>query len=391
MTLLQTSLPSLSILGWLPVIMVVILIHELGHFWVARWCGVNIATFSIGFGPELFHWHDRHGTRWRLAALPLGGYVKFAGDENVASFPSEEAIAKMTPEERAGAFPLKPLWQRAAVVLAGPVANFLSAILLFAVVSSAQGIPVPSQAKVTVIPDSPAARSGLQTGDVIVKINDWSVRHFGDVQRFMIVQPVDRDSQLGIERDGKAMTLLFRPERRLLENGMGGKNWRRVLGVRPHPDTFKIERSQPGVLGSLAYGVNISLQIIGDTVFVLTHPLAFIENAVGLPSMINGSNQVVNHSIQESTILPTLAFIAVLSVSIGFFNLLPIPVLDGGHLMFYAAEWLRGRPLSEGVHEFALRVGLAAIASLFMVVLWNERYNICGWFSGLGVSCTGLG
>ncbi|MBX9925453.1 MAG: RIP metalloprotease [Hyphomicrobiaceae bacterium] len=379
MTLLQMSLPPFNLLAWLPVIMIVIFIHELGHFLVARWCGVKVATFSIGFGTELYHRYDRHGTRWRLAAIPIGGYVKFAGDDNAASVPSPDAIAKMSPEERAGAFPLKPLWQRAAVVAAGPAANFLSAILIFAAVAYFAGINIQPKPTIEVQADSPAARSGMKTGDVVDRIDGRDIKDFTTLLRVMSTAPLGRELKVEVLRDGQPLTLMVRPEQRTVDDGFGGKDTRPMLGVRAVPDKSRGTMVQPGVVEALGHGVNLTWTVITDTINAMLHP-QFLQKVSGLPTMIDVSNKVATFGL-----LPTLQLIALLSVSIGFINLLPIPILDGGHLMFYAAEAVRGKPLSEQAQEFGFRIGFALVCSLMLLALWNDRFRVCRW---VGLDCS---
>ncbi len=380
MTLLQMPLPPFNLLAWLPIIMVVIFIHELGHFLVARWCGVKVATFSIGFGPELAHRFDKHGTRWRLAAIPIGGYVKFAGDDNAASVPSPDAISKMTPEEREGAFPLKPLWQRAAVVAAGPGANFLSAILIFAAVAYVSGITIQPKPTIEVQPGSAAAKAGILTGDVISHVEGRPIRDFAALLRVMSTAPTDRALKVEVVREDQPKVFMVLAEQKTVDDGFGGKDTRPMLGVKLLVDRDKIERIQPSIFGALAHGVGMTWQVITDTVNAMTH-WSFFQKVGGLPTMIDVSNKVATFGI-----LPTLTLIALLSVSIGFINLMPIPILDGGHLMFYAAEAVRGKPLSEQAQEVGFRIGFALVCSLMLLALWNDRFRVCRW---IGLDCTG--
>lgn len=381
MTLLSISPLGFDYWAWLPVLIVVILIHELGHFLVARWCGVTVDTFSIGFGPEITSFRDRHGTRWRIAAIPLGGYVKFMDDENGASMPARDRIEQMTPEQRAGAFQLKPLWQRAAVVAAGPAANFLSAILMFAIIAYVMGISADPPVRVEVVPDGPAAAANLQTGDVITGVNGTDIRRFGDLLRVMMTVPVSREVKVDVLRDGKPLSFSFVPQKRTVNDGFGGKDTRPMLGVKLMVDKAKVETTKPSPIGALAHGAQQTWQIIADTYYLLTHPWIFFEKVGGLPTMVNVSNKVASLGIMEF-----LAVTALISVSIGFVNLLPVPILDGGHLMFYALEAIRGKPLPEPVQELSYRVGFVLIASLMLLGLWNDRLRVCGWF---GFDCAG--
>jgi regulator of sigma E protease len=370
----------MTYLAWLPVLLVVIIIHELGHFLVARWCGVKVDVFSIGFGPELVGFHDRHGTRWMLAAVPLGGYVKFADDENGASVPSAEKLALMTPEQRARSFHTRPLWQRAAVVAAGPAANFLSAIVLFALVAYVSGIVV-TRAVVTPAPDGPAARAGIVAGDVIVRIDDTAIVDFSTLQRVVSLSS-GRELTIEVTRDGTPLTFKVTPERKTLDDGFGGRDTRGIIGVRPDVERARQQPVYPSPVGALVHGAEQTWRVISETVTVLTHPEA-LQKISGLPTVIDVSNRVASVGI-----VPLVTLMAVLSVSIGFINLLPIPILDGGHLMFYAAEAVRGRPLDERMQLVGYNIGFALVMSLMALALWNDRFRVCAWFGNLfGFSC----
>lgn len=379
MTLFSYTLPSFNVLAWLPVLLVVIFLHELGHFLVARWCGVKVDKFSIGFGPELFSFNDRHGTRWRIAAIPLGGYVKFMDDLNGASMPSREAIEAMSPEERAGAFQLKPLWQRAAVVAAGPAANFLSAIVMFAAVVYVMGVQVQT-AMVEPMPEGPAARAGLQNGDIITRIDVTPVKDFPGLLRAVSSATPGKVIEIEVMRDGASRIFQVAPEQRTLDDGFGGKDTRPVIGVKAGGDRSKLPVTYPSLPGALVIGAETTWQVIADTVNAMRQ-WSFLHKVGGLPTMIDVSNKVATYGF-----IPLLQLTAILSVSIGFINLLPIPILDGGHLMFYAAEAVRGRPLSEQAQEYGYRIGFALVASLMMLALWNDRFRICRW---IGVDCAG--
>ncbi|HXF52574.1 MAG TPA: site-2 protease family protein, partial [Hyphomicrobiaceae bacterium] len=219
------------LLSFLFVLTVVVFVHELGHFLVARWCGVRVKTFSIGFGREIFGFYDRHGTRWRLSWIPLGGYVKFMDDENAASAPSAEALARMSPEERAGSFHLKPLWQRAAVVAAGPLANFLLAVVIFAVMFSLVGIRITEPRVDEVVAGTPAARAGFQAGDVIVSIDGTETESFSDVLRIVSAN-ADRQLAFEVDRGGTRLTLLVTPEGKEVSDNLGGTVRRGQIGIK---------------------------------------------------------------------------------------------------------------------------------------------------------------
>jgi len=365
-------------LAWLLVLLVVIFIHELGHFLVARWCGVKVDTFSIGFGREIAGFTDRHGTRWKLGWIPLGGYVKFMDDLNGASMPSKEAIDRMTPEQREGSFHAKPVWKRAAVVAAGPAANFLSAILMFGLTAYILGVQI-TPAKIDPVPDSPAARAGLLSGDVIRRIDGVEIKEFGGLMRAVSLSS-GQELAIEVERGGQLLTFKVTPERRTVDDGFGGKDSRGMIGVKAHADRSNSPVVYPSLPGALVLGVEQTWKVIADTLTVLTHREA-LEKIGGLPTVIDVSNKIATFGI-----LPLIHLMAILSVSIGFINLLPIPLLDGGQLVFYAAEAIRGRPLSERVQEYGYRFGFAIVMSLMALALWNDRFRVCRW---IGLDCSG--
>jgi regulator of sigma E protease len=359
------------------VLAVVVFIHELGHFLVARWCGVTVSAFSIGFGREILGYTDSKGTRWKLGWIPLGGYVKFMDDENGASVPSHDKLATLTEAQRQGAFHLKPLWQRAAVVAAGPIANFLSAILMFATVVWIYGI-VTIPAKIEVVPDHPAIAAGFKTGDLVTKVEGVAVRDFNEFSQ-AIAKYALREISVDFVRDGTPMTLKVTPKERTGSDGFGGTETRGVIGVRPGTDVKAAPTTFPGPLAALRYGVEQTWLVITSTLGYLGDVLRGLQKADkigGLPTIIDVSNQMATYGVG-----PLVQLIALISVSIGLMNLFPIPLLDGGHLMYYAAEAIRGRPLSEKTQELGFRFGLAFVSMLMVFALWNDRFRILKWFS----------
>ena len=350
------------------VLTIVVFVHEMGHFLVARWCGVNVTTFSIGFGKELFGFYDSYGTRWRVAAIPLGGYVKFMDDDDAASATSKSA-EEMTAEERAGAFHLKPIWQRAAVVAAGPLANFIFAVIVFAIMFMAYGIRAAEPLVDSVQPGGPAAVAGVQAGDKIVAINGSQTKSFSEVQRVVSIS-IDQPLKFDLLRDGQIVSVTITPAARTTDNGVGGKITRGLIGVVRSNAEF-VER-WPGPVEAIGLGVR-------ETSFVITATLSYIRDIFvgrqdasqigGLPHIAEATRQVVDISPQ---MLPH--FIALISVSIGLINLFPIPLLDGGHLMFYAIEAVRRKPLSERVQDYAFRAGLTIV---LMLMVYANVIN--GW------------
>lgn len=360
-------LPFLFVLG------IIIFVHEMGHFLVARWCGVAVDAFSIGFGPEIFGWNDRHGTRWRLSVVPLGGYVKFAGDENAASVPDRETIARMSEHERRTSFFFKPLWKRAAIVAAGPVANFILAIAIFAVYFAVSGRPMADAVISGVEPDSPAAIAGFEPGDIILAIDGRAIRSFSNVQR-IVASAAGTPLDFTVERDGKNIELVATPEQRDLTDPFGNAYSQGVLGVRRDVGAEGIPREYLGPIAALGAGVNETWYITKRTVEVVGGIIVGTQSA----SQLGGPLRVAQVSADVASVSFTALFslAAMLSVSIGLINLLPIPMLDGGHLLFYAIEALRGRPLSERAQEVGFRIGLALVLLLMGFATFNDIVNL---------------
>ncbi len=362
--------------SFLAVLTIVVFVHELGHFLVARWCGVKVTTFSIGFGKEIFGFNDRHGTRWRFAWIPLGGYVKFMDDANGASVPDGEAMAQMTEEERAGSFHHKPLWRRAAVVAAGPIANFIFAILVFAILFTFVGQRTTVARVDEVVAGMPAEAAGFRKGDVIREIGGREVQSFGDVLRLVRSSP-SREVAVVVDRAGEVLTLNVTPQPTETHDRIGGKITRGVIGIRhtPGPDGYSHNRAGP--LEAIWLGVK-------ETEFIISSTLSYLADVVTgyqKPDQLGGVIRIADVSGKVAQVGPEafVHLIAVLSISIGLINLFPIPLLDGGHLMFYAIEAVRGRPLSDATQEFGFKIGFAVVISLMLFATWNDLPVLEGW------------
>ncbi|KAB2917047.1 MAG: RIP metalloprotease RseP [Hyphomicrobiaceae bacterium] len=369
------------LLPFLFVLTVVVFIHELGHFLVARWCGVTVKAFSIGFGKEIFGFFDRHGTRWRFAWIPLGGYVKFMDDENGASVPSREAYARMTPAEREGAFQGKSLAARSAIVAAGPVANFLLAIVIFALTFTFVGVHVTAPRVDELLPDGVAATSGFKVGDVIVSIDGQPVQTFADMQR-IVSGSADRELTFEIDRGGTPVTLKATPARREISDRFGNKLRVGVIGIRRNATQQEWEYKRYGPVESLGLGVR-------ETFYIVTRTLSYLRDVIlGRESadQLGGPIRIAEVSGQVASVgfVPLLNLTAVLSVSIGLINLFPIPLLDGGHLLFYGVEAIRRKPLSERTQEIGFRIGLAVVLMLMMFATWNDLGIVRRWLTGIG-------
>ena len=355
------------------VLTIVVFFHELGHFLVARWCGIKVDAFSIGFGRELIGWNDRKGTRWKLSLIPLGGYVKFAGDENAASVPDRERIAAMSPEERNGAFVAKPVWQRAAVVFAGPFANFILSVVIFAMIFMAFGKIVTAPVVETVRPDSAAQVGGLQAGDLILSVDGAEIETFSDLQRIVSVS-ADVPLVLEVERNSSVVTLTVTPELRELTDRFGNVQRIGLLGVSRSPKQEDLIQVTYGPFEAIAEGTRETVFIAGRTLDYLWGVLSGREAA----DQLGGPIRVAQVSGQVATqgIVPLLSLAAVLSISIGLLNLMPIPMLDGGHLVYYFAEAVRGKPLSERVQDYGFRIGIGIVLLLMVFATWNDVVHL---------------
>jgi len=363
------------------VLTVVVFVHELGHFLVARWCGVRVKAFSIGFGREIFGFWDRHGTRWRVAWVPLGGYVKFMDDENSASAPSREALSRMTEEERAGAFQTKPLASRAAIVAAGPVANFLLAIAIFALTFTVVGVHVTAPRVDELVPGGAAEAAGFKPGDLILSIDGSQIETFTDMQR-IVSGSADRELTFQVDRDGRTVTLKAIPARREITDRFGNKTRQGMIGIRRNAAQEDWKYQRYGPIESLGLGVR-------ETYFIVTRTLSYLSDVVmGRESadQLGGPIRIAEVSGQVASVgfVPLLNLTAVLSVSIGLINLFPIPLLDGGHLLFYLIEAVRRKPLSDRTQEIGFRIGLAVVLMLMMFATWNDLGIVRRWLGGIG-------
>ena len=365
MGVLHTVSDLLSWLGWYVAPFVVILsaivfIHELGHYLVGRWCGVRIDAFSIGFGPELFARVDSHGTRWRIAALPLGGYVKFHGDANAASVDAGPVDPSVDSTRTLAA---QPVLNRAAIVLAGPVANFLLAFVIFTAMYMAYG-RVEHMARIgRVEPMSPAAAAGFEPGDLVKSVDGEPIGSFEDLQQATLMS-TGLPMTFVVDRDGRVVDLTATPKVSEVDQGVFGKRRMGHLGLASsaNPSDVKIERCAPpacAVWGASQVGFIVkatSAYIVG--IFAGRESTDQVSGLIGAAQM---AGEIAKISLWE---LFSLA--AWFSVSVGFMNLLPVPLLDGGHLVFYAFEAALGRPLSQRTQEIGLKIGILLVAMLLV-------------------------
>ena len=364
-----------NIVTFILVLSLLVFVHEMGHYLVGRWSGIRILAFSVGFGPEIFGFTDRHGTRWKIAAIPLGGYVRFFGDEDASSKPDTDKIAAMSEEDRARSFAGAKLWKRAATVAAGPIANFLLAIAIFTILFSVYGRTIADPVVAEVKPDGAAAAAGVLPGDLLVAIDGGKVETFDDVRRYVSIRP-EQKIVVSIERNGEKLDLPMVPKRTDMTDQFGNKIEIGLIGIVTNQEVghFRVQTYTP--VAALKEGTIQTWHIVTGTFKYIGNLFAGYMK----PDQLGGPIRVAQASGQMATlgVAALLQLAAVLSVSIGLLNLMPVPVLDGGHLMFYAIEAVRGKPLGSSAQEIAFRIGLAMVLSLMVFATWNDISALIG-------------
>ncbi|ACF01763.1 RIP metalloprotease RseP [Rhodopseudomonas palustris] len=361
------------VVPFLFVLTIVVFFHELGHFLVARWNGVKVLTFSIGFGPEIVGFNDRYGTRWKLSAVPLGGYVKFFGDDSEASTPSGDALSQMSASERAVSFHHKPVGPRAAIVVAGPLANFILAVVLFTFLFSVFGVPNTSARVDGVQPGSAAEAAGFKPGDVVTSINGSAISNFLEMQRFVGAE-AGNQLKFTVKRGDSTVDLVATPQLKEIKDRFGNVQRLGILGISRSTAAGEVTTEQ--VNPAVAFWMGIK-----ETWFVVDRTFSYIGGIFTgreAADQLGGPLRIAQVSGQVATIgfTPLLHLAAVLSISIGLLNLFPVPLLDGGHLLFYGIEAARGRPLSERAQELGFRIGLALVLMLMMFATYNDILHL---------------
>ena len=351
------------------VLTVLVYVHEWGHYWVARKNGVRVEVFSIGFGPEVYGWTNEAGTRWKISAIPLGGYVKMLGQSDLPS--DEEGEQPLSEEEQAVSFQNKTLAQRAALVCAGPLANFIFAIVLFAGLIMTVGTPRHYAGVGNIFPDSAAAEAGLELGDRIIDIDGQEVVWFSDLVRIVSANP-GVPLKITVLRGKEELTLAATPKVQKRTDKDGNPVEIGLLGVRFDPEQAEYERQNPlqavwlGARQTFALTTNIlsylGEMIVGDR---------SAEELGGPLKIAKLSGQMAQGGLDN-----LIFFMAALSVNLGLINLFPIPLLDGGHLLFMAAEAIRGRPLDERTQEYGFRFGLILVLILMVFATWNDLVDL---------------
>jgi regulator of sigma E protease len=355
------------------VLTLVVFFHELGHFMVARWCGVRVLVFSIGFGPELLGFNDRRGTRWKVCAIPLGGYVKFFGDDNAASVPDQAALASMSEAERKYSFVHQPVGRRAGIVVAGPLANFVLAIAIFAGLFLVFGKPSTSARVDAVQPGSAAEVAGFQPGDLVLSIDGRAIETFSDMQQ-IVSTSAGEALVFEVERAGRRITLKATPTLKEVKDRFGNVHRQGILGITRSPSPEDAHFQPVGPVKALELGLQ-------RTWFVVERTLSYIGGVVSgreAADQLGGPIRIaqVSGQVASEGFPSLLSLAAVLSVSIGLLNLFPVPLLDGGHLLFYGIEAARGKPLSERAQELGFRIGLAIVVMLMIFATYNDILHL---------------
>ncbi|MHA6767953.1 RIP metalloprotease RseP [Sphingobium ummariense] len=367
----------LTVLAFVAVIGPLVFVHELGHYLVGRWCGVKAEAFSIGFGPEVAAWVDRRSTRWRIGALPLGGYVRFKGDMNMAS-QTDPRWLEMSARDRAESFPSKSVWQRAAIVAAGPVVNFLFAILLLGGLAYWKGDVVSVPVIEAVAPASAAAKAGLRPGDRIVSIMERPIERFTDIAPIVSLRPEEVLPYV-IERGGQRIEMSIAAGTRIEKDRFGNIYRLGQLGIM----SGKIELRPISLWEIPVVGTRRTKEIFVSAM----DGLGQIVTGRRSVSELGGPLKIADISGQAAMmgLAGFLTFMALISINLGFINLLPIPMLDGGHLLFYGIEAIQRRPVSMQVQEWAYRSGLAVLLAMMILVTVNDLSSFGLWqrLSGL--------
>lgn len=356
------------LVSFLVVLTIVVFVHEFGHFYVARRNGVRCQVFSVGFGPELFGYTDKHGTRWKFSAIPLGGYVKMFGEAETmqAVEGGAEAPRALTPEEKQVSFKHKTVGQRSAIVFAGPAINFLFGILIFWVMFMTLGRPVTAPVIGQVVENSAAAEAGLLTGDRIKSIDGKTIGRFEEILTTVLLSD-GSPMQIVIDRDGREQTMTVAPRQVDEDQGNGKTQKRYKLGIGAGSTGETVVLNPVEALGA---SVGFTYDMVEGSLVALGQ---IVSGRRGTEDL-GGPIRIAKFSGQaaEGGGLQFLQFIVIISINLGLINLFPVPMLDGGHLLFYAIEAVRGRPLSEMAQEWSLRVGLALVMALMVFGAWND-------------------
>lgn len=354
---------------FIAIISLIVFVHEFGHFYVARLCGVQIDAFSIGFGKEIWGFNDKKGTRWKLCILPLGGYVKMYGDKNGASMPALEEIAQMTKQEKARSFVFKNVYQRFAIVIAGPVANFLMAIAIFTFLFKMSGFNTVLPIVDEVLPESAALTSGLKKGDKILTIDGKEMADFNNIRQ-VVSTSADKELHFEIERDQQVVNINITPKYQSSKDFFGDEIKTGMLGITASQTTHEDLN-----IGQAFVQANVETYRISLAIFDAIGELVTGKRSV---KELGGPIKIAQYSGKTVAMGVTVVawFMAMISINLGVMNLLPIPVLDGGHLFFYLIEMIRGKPLSQKTQQVGFQVGMALVLTLMIFTTFNDVHQL---------------
>ncbi len=362
------------IIPFLVLLTIVVFVHEYGHYYFAKRYGVGITDFSIGFGKELFGFNDKSGTRWKFCAIPLGGYVKFFGDRNVFSqAEQEEILKKYNKDDQYKLFVTKPLYQRSLIVAAGPFANFLLAIVIFTLIYMFSGKDFTPAQISEVQENSPAYVEGLKSGDLIVSINAKKVNSITEVSTFINASTKEK-IDIAVLRNNEEITFNITPKIFESVDSLGNKINKKIIGIKISPPDNKLNKQQLGPASALYYAIK-------ETWFVIQASFDFVISMFkgkGDTTQLGGPIKIakITGQVSQLGLIAFLSIMAYISISLGFINLFPIPMLDGGHLMFYAFEKILGRPLTQSTQESFFRIGLFLLVFLMLFTTINDLKDL---------------
>ena len=357
------AIPFLIVLG------VVVFAHEFGHYWVARRCGVLVESFSIGFGREIFGWNDAHGTRWKVSWMPLGGYVKMFGDSDPSSATPDENVKTMTEDEKKVAFYHQPVGKRAAIVVAGPLANYVFAIIVLAVLFAFNGQPYTAPVVDKIVEDGVAAKAGIKAGDHVLRVDDQAIDSFEDIKR-IVAMNLGAPLRMDIERDGAKQTVILTPEVVETTDRLGGEHRMGRIGIASSVLNYRHLSPMESVEQSALETWNMTTATLKGVYQIIIGVRGSEE--LGGPLRI----AEMSGKVAQDGAAALFWFMAIISINLGLINLFPVPLLDGGHLAFYAIEALRGKPLSERAQEYGARAGGALVLALMLFATWNDLVHL---------------
>lgn len=365
-----TSIPEYAI-PFLLVLSILVFVHELGHYLVARWCGVKVEIFSIGFGKELFGFNDKKGTRWKFCWIPLGGYVQMFGDADPTSSKEDRSkTSGLSAAEKKVAFFYKPVWQRALIVFAGPAINFIYAIVVMAILFVIQGQAYAPAQVGGLIEGSVAEKSGFEIGDVITKINSTPIERFQDLQRFIAVN-IGEEMEFSVKRGDKTVTIDAKPEVISQTDNFGFRHMVGRIGIISGGKTALKKHT---ILSALEASVEETWSMSASTLKAIGQMFTGVRSAEELGGVIRIGAYAKEFSDEGA--LSLLLFSALISVNLGLINLFPIPLLDGGHLVFYAYEAIAGKPMHEKVRLMGVRLGYVFVIALMVFATLNDLIQL---------------